>query len=187
MESEMDVRTNTTAGARSAWLVDGEVLVGKVLRSFTQGGKILGVILTFAGKAETALLNHKQMVGKDPKSRLANLAQGDELTVKIQVTPEHKIWASETDVEVEYLAEILRAQKGTRILGKIVNQSKFGLFVELQTGLGAGRKALVHWKNMTTIHASPFSPGANVWVDVLSAHVDAKGTLRIDLRISGTD
>ncbi len=153
----------------------------------------MGAVLSFEGKSETALLHRKQMVGSDKNGRLADMRLGDEVTVKMLVTgerPERKTWASEAGIEDSVIIERLLSLRPKGVTGKVVNATDYGVFIELQNGPGAGRRGLVHAKNMGNGRAASLSaftsflPGATVHVDVLGAEVDTKGTLRIDLTLS---
>jgi len=171
-------------------LEDGEILVGKVTKPFIQEGKLMGAILGFEGRSETALLHRKQMVGDDKSGRLANLKLGDALTVKLLVSgerPNRKTWASEVGIEDGTIVERLVAEMPKRVAGKVINSTDYGVFIELQSGIAAGRRGLVHAKNMCkggTPSLSAFTSfvsGASLDVDVLGASIDSKGTMRIDL------
>jgi ribosomal protein S1 len=174
-------------------LVDGEILIGKIKKPFIQDGKLMGAVLSFDGKSETALLHRKQMVGSDKIGRLANMRLGDEVTVKLLVTgerPERKTWASEACIDDSVIIERLLSLRPKGVLGKVVNATDYGVFIELQDGPAAGRRGLVHAKNMGNGRAASLSaftsylPGAAVCVDVLGAQLDTKGTVRIDLALS---
>lgn len=174
-------------------LQDGEILVGKITKPFIQDGKLMGAILQFEGKSETALLHRKQMLGKDKNDRLANMRLGDELLIKMSVSGEHparKTWASESSLEPEAIVERLSEKLPRGLSGKVVNTTDYGVFIELQNGPAAGRLGLVHAKNMGNGRAvslsafTSFASGDLVKVDVLGSELDTKGTLRIDLGFS---
>lgn len=171
-------------------LVDGEILSGTVKKPFIQDGKLMGAILSFEGRGETALLHRKQMLGGNKNDRLANFKLGDVLTVKLLVSgerPNRRTWASEVGIDDTVIVERLSADKPKGLFGKVVNATDYGVFVELQCGMAAGRRGLIHCRNLCR-GGSPslgaftsFVPGAEIEVDVLGALVDDKGGLRIDL------
>jgi ribosomal protein S1 len=186
----MDTQSSTEALNITDLLIDGEVLTGTIKKPFIQDGKLMGAVLSFDGKAETALLHRKQMIGANRDFRLANLKLGDQLTVKLLVSGEHparKTWASEANVEDAVIVERLMLQKSKKFTGRVVNAADYGVFVELCDGPGAGRRGLVHAKNLCRSGAASlsaftaFGPGALVKVDLLSAHIDEKNIVRIDL------
>jgi len=106
----MPVQSETEVMNSGDLLVDGDVLTGTVKKPFIQDGKLMGAVLSFDGKAETALLHRKQMIGVDRNRRLANLKLGDKLMVKLIVSGEHptrKTWASEAEIDNEVIVEHL--------------------------------------------------------------------------------
>lgn len=182
-------KTASIEEEQTAVLINGQTVFAKVLRPFLQSGKVMGVVLKIAGTHETALLHRKKVLGDHRDVRLASLTRGCEVTVKLEIfgTPRN-IWASEIDVDVNLIANYLLSAPPKRVEGKVVNQAKYGVFVELQEGPAAGRKGLLHARNMKRCHKpllpQQFKPGERVWVDVLGAKVDDEQTLRIDLNIS---
>jgi predicted RNA-binding protein with RPS1 domain len=191
-ESHMDTSFNTNEQTTN--LVDGEILVGTVLRPFIDQGKLRGAILSFAGR-ETALLHVKQIVGAEPDKRLADLLLGEDVEVKIMIHgPAHarKVWASETALHGERtLVEQLNAaaEAGSIFAGRIVNVAKFGVFVDLTEGFAAGQRGLIHNSNLykkgtgLSRLCQSLVPGSAVALKVLGAKVEA-GTLRIDLALA---
>jgi len=186
----MPVQSETEVMNSSDLLVDGDVLTGTVKKPFIQEGKLMGAVLSFDGKAETALLHRKQMIGADRNLRLANLKLGDKLMVKLIVSGEHptrKTWASEAEIDNAVIVEHLMAQKSKTFTGQVVNAADYGVFVELSDGPGAGRRGLIHAKNMCKGGAASLSAftsytsGDLVKVDVLGARIDEKNLVRIDL------
>lgn len=150
----------------------------------------MGVVLKFEGTHETALLHRKNvLVEKGRDVRLAELTPGYEVTVKLKVfgSPSN-IWASEADADCNLIVKRLLAEKAKRVRGKVVNQVKYGVFVQLTEGAGAGRKGLIHARNMRIARRtqSPrrYKPGEMIWVHALNAKIDGQATLRIDLALS---
>lgn len=193
METQTMNTIHTATLDTTSLLQEGEVLIGKITKPFIQDGKLMGAVLRFEGKSETALLHRKQMLGKNPSNRLSSLQIGDEVLVKLSVSGEHparKTWASESTLESSVVVENLSAKPARGLFGKVVNTTDYGVFIELQNGPAAGRLGLVHAKNMGNGRAvslgafTSYAPGAAVKVDVLGSELDTKGTLRIDLAFS---
>jgi ribosomal protein S1 len=188
LEHAMDTQVSIIDS--TSLLIDGEILTGTIKKPFIQDGKLMGAVLSFEGKAETALLHRKQMIGSNRDFRLANLKLGDQLTVKLIVSgvhPDRKSWASETNVEDAVVVERLMEQRSKTFSGRVVNAADYGVFIELCDGPGAGRRGLVHAKNLCKNGAASlsaftaFAPGALVKVDLISAHIDERNIVRIDL------
>jgi len=166
------------------------ILVGKVERPWSPKGQILGAVLSFEGKSETALLHIKQVAAEDPSDRLLNLRIGEEVRVKITIAMENgvrKVRASEKDLVTDQeIADKLNALPEASVLAaSVVNVASYGVFVELDGAIK--KKGLVHNKNMFEASGmslkefGQLSPGKEVTVRILSARVDEKGTLRLDL------
>ncbi|MDR3613802.1 MAG: S1 RNA-binding domain-containing protein [Candidatus Obscuribacterales bacterium] len=174
-------------------LNDGEILTGAVLRPFIDQDKLRGAILSFPGKKETALLHVKQIQGGAPEARLSQLRLGDEVEVKIMIHgPAHarKIWASETALvgERSLVDELSSAAEAKTVFaGRVINVSKFGVFVDMLEGPAKGQRGLIHNSNLYQKGAGlaqichSLTPNSDVSLQVLGAKVDAAGTLRIDL------
>ncbi len=171
-------------------LGNDEVLTGVVKKPFLMEGKLFGAILSFAGRRETALLHRKQMTGNDRDERLANLNIGDEITVKIIVqgeTPNRKTWATEVGLDDIHALEQILSAESRRASGRVVNTADYGVFVEILAGPAAGRKGLIHSKNMTRGRSTSlgafttFHPGRIVEVEVMDGRIDDKNVMRLDL------
>jgi predicted RNA-binding protein with RPS1 domain len=171
-------------------LVANEVIVGKVLRPYIAREQLLGAILSFEGKSETALLHIKQVAG-DPTERLLNLKIGEEVRVKITIAIENgvrKVRASEKDLDTDQeIADKLNALPDSSVLAaSVVNVAPYGIFVSLDDTF-KNRKGLVHNKNMYSgsgMSLKSFGelvPGKEVFVRILGARLDDSGALRIDL------
>jgi predicted RNA-binding protein with RPS1 domain len=171
-------------------LVANEVIVGKVLRPYIAREQLLGAILSFEDKSETALLHIKQVAG-DPTERLLNLKIGEEVRVKITIAIENgvrKVRASEKDLDTDQeIADKLNALPDSSVLAaSVVNVAPYGIFVSLDDTF-KNRKGLVHNKNMysgSDMSLKSFGelvPGKEVFVRILGARLDDSGTLRIDL------
>lgn len=148
----------------------------------------MGVVLKFAGTHETALLHRKNVFAcKSRDDRLADLTPGSDVAVKLKIfgSPRN-LWASEVDADCNLIVNRLLAERPKRVLGKVVNQAKYGVFVRLTEGAGAGQKGLMHARNMPdkTLRPQQYKPGEPIWVAVLDAKIDDEATLRIDLTLS---
>jgi|LakMenEpi03Aug12_release.lakeMendotaPanAssembly.Ray.scaffolds.fasta_scaffold765114_2 hypothetical protein len=174
-------------------LVNGEMLIGKVTKPFIQDGKLMGAVLSFEGRSETALLHRKQMVGANKNTRLSNTQLGAEMLVRIIVSgeqPDRKVWASELTVDNEFLIE--RIKTAPKVMtSTVINSTDYGVFVEVQEGPAAGRRGLIHAKNLGTRSGpvrlgafTSYETGASVQVRLLNASVDGKGVLRLDLAVN---
>jgi hypothetical protein len=174
-------------------LINGEMLVGKVTKPFIQDGKLLGAVLSFEGRSETALLHRKQMVGAGKNTRLNNIKLGAEMPVRIIVSgenPQRKTWASELEIDNSFLVERIKAAPKVTT-SKVINATDYGVFVEVQEGAAAGRRGLIHAKNLgarngpATLGAfTAFTPGSDLCVRLLDVYVDDKGVLRLDLTVN---
>jgi len=177
-------------------LNDGEVLTGTIKRPFINGGKLLGAILDFEGRSETALLHLKQMVGANKEERLSAMKLGEPVRVKLIVSgerPNRKTWASEIALAEDSIVDQVLAGERQNLAGRIINTTDYGVFVELLAGPGAGRRGLMHAKNFggkspaSLRDFTMFTAGGSITVDVIDARVDHKGVLRIDLRQSESE
>ncbi|MDR3615474.1 MAG: hypothetical protein P4L53_18085 [Candidatus Obscuribacterales bacterium] len=177
----------------SSVIQTGEILVGTVLRPYISKEQLLGAVLCFEGKTETALLHIKQIAGDNPSDRLSNLKIGEEVRVKITVAMDgsmRKLRASEKElISDQAVVDELNALPDSSILvGSVVNVARFGVFIELQDQIAKGKKGLVHNKNMNSgagMSLKSFGeliPGKEVFVRILGeARLDDNGIMRIDL------
>jgi hypothetical protein len=192
-ENTMDTANNTDT---SVQLVHGEVLAGVVDRPFIQDNKLLGAVLRFPGRKESALLHIKQMIGTDRDKRLSDLKLGQEVRVKLLVSgvhPNRKIWASELELtDDDVLARVLAGER-KNVPGRVINTTNYGVFVQVLGGPGTGRRGLVHVKNLYGSSSgslgdfTAFPPGSPVNVDIMDARMDNGGLLRMDLCMSAPE
>jgi hypothetical protein len=119
-------RSSNAEAKQPVVLIDGQTAFGKVVRPYIQSGKVMGVVLRFAGTHETALLHRTNVLADTSRDvRLADLTPGAEVAVKLKIfgSP-RKIWASEVDADARVIVNGLLAEKQNRLLGKVVNQAK---------------------------------------------------------------
>ncbi|MDR3613861.1 MAG: hypothetical protein P4L53_09840, partial [Candidatus Obscuribacterales bacterium] len=177
----------------SSGIENNTILVGKVERPWISKGELLGAILSFEGKTETALLHIKQVAGDNPSDRLSNLNIGEELRVKVTIAMDgsvRKLRASEKElVSDQAIVDALNSLPGSAVhAARVVNVASYGVFIDLEEGPAKGKKGLVHNKNMYSgsgMSLKSFGelvPGKEVFVRLAGqARVDERGTLRIDL------
>ena len=67
-------------------LQNGECLQGTVNRPYIKENRLLGAVLSFEGRSETALLHVKQVGGLSPADRLAGFEMGEAVRVRITVS-----------------------------------------------------------------------------------------------------
>jgi ribosomal protein S1 len=133
----------------------GECLMGHILKPFIRDDKLLGAILSFDGRSETALLHIRQMTGEKPAERLAELGVGDSLMVRIMIQQDvpgrRSIWATEKGVEHSLLIEMFDAdkEKFRGIEGCINGLTDFGIFIELLGSPAKGHRGLLRHSSMS--------------------------------------
>jgi hypothetical protein len=175
-------------------LKHGECLTGEVKKPFIKDSQLLGAVLSFEGRSETALLHLRQMSGDDsPSDRLAELAIGDPIKVRVMVVmegDERKVWATEKGVEYQGIVDLLQSDRDQfrNVEGKVHGLTDFGVFVELLASPASGHRGLLRTtapRNSGRLKLGAFVPfrvGAPVIVDVVEARIDdnAKLLLRVD-------
>jgi predicted RNA-binding protein with RPS1 domain len=184
MEKVMNVQAANT-------ITNNEILVGTVLRPYIAREQLLGAVLAFEGKSETALLHVKQVAGDDPSARLSNFSIGEEVRVKVSIATEggmRKLRASEKELvtDQDIVNKLNSLPKSHVFAGSVVNVASYGVFVCLAAN---GKKGLVHNKNfvgngsgMSLRAFGELVPGKEVFVRMLDeAKLDDAGTLRLNL------
>jgi ribosomal protein S1 len=150
----MTTTSETTANVLPG-LSSGECLMGHILKPFIKDDKLLGAILSFDGRSETALLHIRQMTGEKPAERLAELGVGDSLMVRIMIQQDvpgrRSIWATEKGVEHSLLIEMFDAdkEKFRGIEGVINGLTDFGIFIELLDSPAKGHRGLLRHSSMS--------------------------------------
>ncbi len=147
---ELADSANTTIVAKpSAALVDGEFLTGRVIKPYLKGGNLLGAVLSFDGKSDTALLHIRQMSGEKPEERLAEMSVGDSLLVRIIVqqngSKRKDVWATEKGDELSFIVDMLNANPDAfrGLEGRIHSVTEWGTFIELLDGSAKGQRGLL--------------------------------------------
>jgi S1 RNA binding domain len=149
----MTIETAAVTTSTPALLLDGEFLTGHISKPYIQNEKLLGAILSFDGRGETALLHVKQMSGDAPE-RLSELGLGDPLLVRIMVQQggmgRRTVWATEKGVEHQLLVDMFESDpaKFKDIEGRVQGVSEFGVFVDLD-GPAKGQRGLLKYSSMS--------------------------------------
>lgn len=150
MTTETTVTEAASTTVTPALLAAGEILTGVVKMPYLKGEQLLGAVLSFEGRSETALLHLRQMSGENPQDRLADLGIGDPLLVRIVIQEANGkerrgVWATEKGVEHQLIVESLERNPGDykNIPGRVHGVTQFGTFVELLEGPAKGHRALV--------------------------------------------
>lgn len=185
---------STSVSLTSDRLVDGQILVGFVAKPFIQNDKLLGCVLSFEGRTETALLHLRQMTGEKPAERLAELGVGDPLTVRLMIQQEGtgrlaRIWATEKGVEHAFLLDMFEAdkEKFADMEGRIHGITDFGVFVELLSGPAQGHRGLLRSSNLSSdgrVKLGSFvayKPGDYVLCDMAEIRIDDSSKVLIRL------
>jgi hypothetical protein len=169
-------------------LVDGQCLMGQVKAPFIKGDKLLGAILSFEGRSETALLHIRQMSGENNLARLSELGEGDSLLVRIVIQEDsgrRQIWATEKGVEHQLLIEKLESEpeKLRGVQGKVQGVTAgIGVFVELLEGTAIGRRGLLRFGVTARVKLGAYvahKVGDLVLVDIAEVRVDDANKLLI--------
>ena len=185
--------TETNAPVTSTLLANGEWLTGHVTKPFIKDDRLIGAVLSFDGRSETALLHLRQMTGEKPAERLAEMSVGDSLLVRIMVQQEgskrKQVWATEKGVEHQFLVEKfeLEPEKFRCIEGKIHGVTDFGTFIELLDGPAKGHRGLLRSDRKGSdvrVKLGAFvryRTGDEVLVDLAEARVDDSSKLLLRL------
>lgn len=195
METEAAVIDRVTVETQTLEvpLKHGECLTGEVRKPFIKDSQLVGAVLSFEGRSETALLHLRQMTGDSPAERLSELAIGDPIKVRVMVVmegDERKVWATEKGVEFQGIVDLLERDRDQfrNVEGKVHGLTDFGVFVELLASPASGHRGLLRTaapRNSGRVKLGAFVPfrvGAPVIVDVVEARIDdnAKLLLRVD-------
>jgi ribosomal protein S1 len=184
---------NATA-AVSTSLQNSEILTGHVVKPYIKGDKLLGAVLSFDGRSETALLHIRQMSGEKPAERLAELGVGDPLLVRIMIQQEGSgrpaVWATEKGVEHSFLVDMFAAdkEKFANLEGTVHGITDFGIFIEIGgDGPARGHRGLLRSNSMSSngrVKLGSFvtyKPGDFVSCDMAEIRVDDSSKLLIRL------
>jgi ribosomal protein S1 len=162
-------------------LQNGECLQGTVNRPYIKENRLLGAVLSFEGRSETALLHVKQVGGLTPAERLADLEMGEAVRVRITVSSDkdgRKVWASERGLEHQEVLDVLNStpEKMKDLPGVVHSITEFGVFIELSDGLAKGHRGLLRFGSKGArvklgAYIS-FNVGQSVSVDVTEASID---------------
>jgi predicted RNA-binding protein with RPS1 domain len=150
----MTTTSETTANV-PVGLSAGECLLGHIVKPFIKEDKLLGAILSFDGRSETALLHIRQMTGEKPAERLAELGVGDSLMVRILIQEDvpgrRAVWATEKGVEHSLLIEMFEAdkEKFRGLEGRIHGLTDYGVFIELLDSPAKGHRGLLRHGNVS--------------------------------------
>lgn len=164
-------------------LTDGEILVGRVKKPFIRDGKLLGAVLAFAGRTETALLHVRQMTGSNPSARLAALHVDESIIVRLIVKQEtgrrKDIWATEIGIEPLHIVEAFSTgpEYFANLRGVVHSITDFGTFIEMVDGPARNHRGLLRHRNSGAAPATLGScmehqPGEAVLLDVAEARVE---------------
>lgn len=185
--------TENNSATATVSLVHGECLTGHVVKPYIKGDKLLGAVLSFDGRSETALLHIRQMSGEKPAERLADLGVGDPLLVRIMIQQEGsgrpQVWATEKGVEQSFLVDMFEAEKGKfqNLEGRVHGITDFGIFVEILEGAAKGHRGLLRSANISSsgrVKLGSFvtyRPGDFVSCDMAEMRTDDSGKLLIRL------
>ncbi len=150
----MSVENEAVSTSTPALLLDGEFITGHVSKPYIQNEKLLGAILTFPDRGETALLHVKQ--SDNPTDRLSELSLGDSVLVRIMVQQgglgRRTVWASEKGVEHQLLVKEFETDpaKFKDMDGRVQGVSEFGVFVDLVDGPAKGQRALLKYSSLSS-------------------------------------
>jgi hypothetical protein len=190
MEMTMTMTSETTANVLPG-LSAGECLMGHIVKPYIKDDKLLGAILSFDGRSETALLHIRQMTGEKPAERLAELGVGDSLMVRIMIQQDvpgrRSVWATEKGVEHSLLIEMFDAdkEKFRGIEGVVNGLTDFGIFIELLDSPAKGHRGLLRHGSMSQngrVKLGAFvtyKPGDLVQCDMAEIRVDDSNKLLI--------
>jgi len=185
--------TENNSATATVSLVHGECLTGHVVKPYIKGDKLLGAVLSFDGRSETALLHIRQMSGEKPAERLADLGVGDPLLVRIMIQQEGsgrpQVWATEKGVEQSFLVDMFEAEKEKfhNLEGRVHGITDFGIFVEILEGAAKGHRGLLRSANISSsgrVKLGSFvtyKPGDFVSCDMAEMRTDDSGKLLIRL------
>jgi ribosomal protein S1 len=177
-------------------LVNNEYLTGHVLKPYLKDGELMGAVLAFDGRRETALLHIRQMSGDSPAKRLAELGVGDPLYVRMIIIGEgrdRKIQATELGVQEQLIVETLKSANGEfkGIEGRVNNITDFGVFITMLNGPAEGHTGLVPLANLSKGSEGGrvklgsflrFKKNDLVHVDIIEGRIDqVKGKLLLRL------
>ncbi len=179
--------TNETKTTNSRTLVHGECLTGRVTKPYIKDDRLLGAVLSFDGRCETALLHLRQMTGDEPGKRLSALSIGDSLLVRIMVqkhgTRRKDVWATEKGIENQLLVESFQRDPNgfKNICGRVHSLTDFGLFIELLEGPAKGHRAL--------LRSTDLAPGERLQLGAFVAQKVGHAVMcdLADARLDGSD
>ena len=177
----MTTENNTAIAPVSTSFTSGEMLTGHVVKPYIKDDKLLGAVLSFEGRSDTALLHIRQMSGEKPAERLAELGVGDPLIVRILIQQEGTgrpgIWATEKGVELALLVDMFAAdkEKFSNLEGIVHGVTEHGTFIELD-GPVKGHRGLLRSSSMSNGRVKlgsfmTYKPGDCVSVDVAEMRV----------------
>jgi ribosomal protein S1 len=167
----------------AALLSHNAVLQGVVAKPFIRGEQLVGAVLSFEGRADTALLHIKQMTGENPSDRLAALEVGDPLLVRIIIQEEggrRSVWATEKGIEHQQIVDLFAAEpeKFKNIEATVQGLADFGVFVDLQSGPAKGCRALLRYSSLSSSGRArlgsfvAYKVGDNLRCDLAEARLD---------------
>ena len=189
----MTTENNSSVASVSSSLQNGEFIVGKILKPYIKNDKLLGAVLSFDGRSETALLHIRQMNGEKPADRLAELEVGAPLLVRIMIQQEGagrpQVWATEKGLEHSFLVDMFEADKSKfqNLEGTVHGVTDFGIFIEIQEGQAKGHRGLLRSSSLSSGgkvklgHFIVYKPGDLVACDMAEVRIDDSNKLLIRL------